>query len=107
MAAEDAEKADSSAKSAEVLAAAIEKQILPRHLLTRRAFENAVAVVMALGGSTNAALHLLAIASAAEVPLTLDDFEEIRARVPVLVRIETVRPLRRRRICIRSAASPS
>ena len=88
MAAEDAEKADSAAKSAEVLAAAIEKQILPRHLLTRKAFENAVAVVMALGGSTNAALHLLAIASAAEVPLTLDDFEEIRARVPVLCELK-------------------
>ena len=88
MAAEDAEKADSAAQSATVLAAAIEKQILPRHLLTRKAFENAVAVVMALGGSTNAALHLLAIASAAEVPLTLDDFEEIRARVPVLCELK-------------------
>src|SRR5207253_9686974 len=52
--------------------------------LTRKAFENAIAVVMAVGGSTNAVLHLLAIAHAAKVPLTLDDFEEVRGRVPVL-----------------------
>jgi len=84
MAAEDQEKADSAAESAEVLAAAIEKQILPRELLTRKAFENAIAVVMAVSGSTNAVLHLLAIAHAAGVPLTIDDFEEIRQRVPVL-----------------------
>src|SRR6185312_5594954 len=70
-------------KSAEVLAAAIKEEILPRHILTRKAFENAIAVVMAVGGSTNAVLHLLAIAHAAGVPLTLDDFEEIRERVPL------------------------
>ena len=52
--------------------------------MTRKAFENAIAVVMATGGSTNAVLHLLAIAHAAEVPLVLDDFEAIRARVPVI-----------------------
>ncbi len=84
MAAEDQEKADSAAESAAVLAAAIERQILPRDILTRKAFENAIAVVMAVGGSTNAVLHLLAIAHAAGVPLTIDDFEEIRQRVPVL-----------------------
>jgi len=84
MAAEDAEKADSAATSAAVLAEALEKQILPRQLLTRKAFENAIAVVMAVGGSTNAVLHLLAIAHAAQVELTLDDFERIRKRVPVL-----------------------
>src|SRR6266536_1889179 len=84
MAAEDQEKADSAAESAGVLATAIEKQILPRDILTRKAFENAIAVVMAVGGSTNAVLHLLAIAHAAGVPLTIDDFEEIRQRVPVL-----------------------
>ncbi len=84
MAAEDQEKAESAAESGAVLAAAIEKQILPRDLLTRNAFENAIAVVMAVGGSTNAVLHLLAIAHAAGVPLTIDDFEEIRQRVPVL-----------------------
>jgi dihydroxy-acid dehydratase len=84
MAAEDQQKADSAAESAEVLAAAIERQILPRDILTRKAFENAIAVVMAIGGSTNAVLHLLAIAHAAGVPLTIDDFEELRQRVPVL-----------------------
>src|SRR6185312_7283069 len=71
-------------KSAEVLAAAIKEQILPREILTRKAFENAIAVVMAVGGSTNAVLHLLAIAHAAGVPLTIDDFEEVRQRTPVL-----------------------
>ena len=84
MAAEDSEKAESAAKSAVVLAEAVRKQILPRQILTREAFENAIAVVMATGGSTNAVLHLLAIAHAAEVPLALDDFEAIRARTPVL-----------------------
>ena len=84
MAAEDEEKAGSAALSAEVLAGAVRRQILPRDILTRKAFENAVAVVMAVGGSTNAVLHLLAIAHAAGVPLALDDFEEIRARTPVL-----------------------
>jgi dihydroxy-acid dehydratase len=84
MAAEDEEKAESAFASAQVLAQAIEKRILPRQLLTRKAFENAIAVVMAVGGSTNAVLHLLAIAHAAGVKLSLDDFEEIRTRVPVL-----------------------
>ncbi len=84
MAAEDAEKADSAAQSAEALVQAIRRQILPRDLLTRRAFENAITVLMALGGSTNAVLHLPAIAHAAGVPLTLDDFEAIGRRVPVL-----------------------
>jgi dihydroxy-acid dehydratase len=84
MAAEDEEKAENATRSAEVLAAAVRREILPRQLLTRKAFENAIAVVMAVGGSTNAVLHLLAIAHAAEVPLALDDFETIRARVPVL-----------------------
>ena len=84
MAAEDAEKSDNAAASAAVLADAIDKQILPRALLTRNAFENAIAVVMAVGGSTNAVLHLLAIAHASQVELTLDDFERIRKRVPVL-----------------------
>jgi dihydroxy-acid dehydratase len=83
MAAEDDEKSDNAAASARVLAQAVEKQILPRQLLTREAFENAIAVVMAVGGSTNAVLHLLAIAHAAEVPLSLDDFERIRKRIPL------------------------
>ncbi|MGA9667288.1 MAG: dihydroxy-acid dehydratase [Gallionella sp.] len=84
MAAEDLEKAESTAKSAEVLVSAIRKQILPRRILTRKAFENAISVTMAVGGSTNAVLHLLSIAHAAEVSLTIDDFEAIRERVPVL-----------------------
>jgi dihydroxy-acid dehydratase len=84
MAAEAEEKAESAARSGAVLAEAIENRILPRDILTRKAFENAIAVVMAVGGSTNAVLHLLAIAHAAGVTLMLDDFEEIRARVPVL-----------------------
>ncbi|MBD1927028.1 dihydroxy-acid dehydratase [Trichocoleus sp. FACHB-90] len=84
MAAEDAEKADSAEKSAFVLVEAIKKQILPRQILTRQAFENAISVIMAVGGSTNAVLHLLAIANAVGVELTLDDFETIRAKVPVL-----------------------
>jgi dihydroxy-acid dehydratase len=84
MSAVDDEKAESAAKSAEVLADAIRHQRLPRQILTRKAFENAIAVTMALGGSTNAVLHLIAIAHSAEVPLTMDDFEAIRGRVPVL-----------------------
>lgn len=84
MAAVDEEKRLSAARSAEVLVGAIEKQIRPRDLITRKSLENAISVVMAVGGSTNAVLHLLAIAHAAEVNLTIDDFEEIRARVPVL-----------------------
>jgi dihydroxy-acid dehydratase len=84
MAAEDAEKAESAARSAEVLVQAIHKQILPAQLLTRRAFENAISVVIAVGGTTNAVLHLLAIAHAMRVDLTIDDFETISRRVPVL-----------------------
>ena len=84
MAAEDPEKADNAAESARVLVEAVKQQILPRQILTREAFENAIVVTMALGGSTNAVLHLLAIAHAADVPLAIDDFEEIRKRVPVL-----------------------
>ena len=84
VAAEDKEAGENAARSGAVLANAIQKQILPRDILTRKAFENAIGVVMAVGGSTNAVLHLLAIAHAAEVPLSLDDFAEIRGRVPVL-----------------------
>src|SRR5215813_1087053 len=84
MSAEDDEKKQSARQSARVLTEAIRKQLLPRQLLTRKSFENAIAVVMAVGGSTNAVLHLLAIAHAAQVPLALDDFAAIGARVPVL-----------------------
>jgi len=84
MAAEDEEKVVSAARSAEVLVDAVRRDRRPSAILTRPAFENAIAVVMALGGSTNAVLHLLAIARASQVPLTLDDFETVRQRVPVL-----------------------
>ncbi|HEV8509647.1 MAG TPA: dihydroxy-acid dehydratase [Gemmatimonadales bacterium] len=84
MAAEDAETAESAAHSASILFEAVRARRLPSQILTRDAFENAIAVVMALGGSTNAVLHLLAIAHTAGVPLTLQDFEDARERVPVL-----------------------
>lgn len=84
MAAEDKEKRASAARSAEVLVDAVRKQIRPRDIITRKSIENAIAVIMAVGGSTNAVLHFLAIAHAADVELDIDDFERIRARVPVL-----------------------
>lgn len=84
MANPDHEKTDSAAQSARVLVEAVRKNIKPRDIITRRSIENAVAVIMAIGGSTNAVLHYLAIAHAAEVAWTIDDFERIRRRVPVL-----------------------
>lgn len=84
MSAVDEEKRVSAARSAEVLADAIKQQILPRDIITRKSVENAIAVIMAVGGSTNAVLHLLAITHAADVTLTIDDFEQIRGKVPVL-----------------------
>lgn len=84
MSAIDEEKRVSAARSAEVLAQAIKQQILPRDIITRKSVENAIAVIMAVGGSTNAVLHLLAITHAADVALTIDDFEQIRGKVPVL-----------------------
>ena len=84
MAAEDEEKAESTEKSAFALVEAIRKQILPKQILTRKAFENAITVIMAVGGSTNSVLHLLAIANTIGVDLTIDDFETIRQRVPVI-----------------------
>ena len=84
MSADSDEVVENAGNAAKVLARAVRQQVLPRQLLTREAFENAIAVVMAVGGSTNAVLHLPAIAHAAGVKLTLDDFERIRERVPVL-----------------------
>lgn len=84
MAAEDDEKMESAAESAKVLAKAVQNNLLPSQIMTRKAFENAIAVVMATGGSTNAVLHLLAIAHSAKVELKIDDFETIRQKVPVL-----------------------
>ena len=74
----------STQAASEMFRRLVADDLRPRRILTREAFENAIAVVMAVGGSTNAVLHLLAIAHAAEVELTLDDFERIRQRVPVL-----------------------
>ena len=84
MASPDLEKADSAAQSAQVLVNAIRKNIKPRDIITRQSIENAVALVMATGGSTNAVLHFLAIAHAAEVAWNIDDFERVRKNVPVL-----------------------
>ena len=88
MAAEDEEKAESTEKSAFALVEAIKQQILPSQILTRKAFENAITVIMAVGGSTNSVLHLLAIANTIGVDLTLDDFETIRQRVPVICNLK-------------------
>jgi len=84
MASPDPEKADSAAQSARVLVEAVKNDLKPRDIITRKSIENAISLVMATGGSTNAVLHFLAIASAAEVGWTIDDFERIRQRVPVL-----------------------
>jgi dihydroxy-acid dehydratase len=84
MAAEDEEKAVSTEASAKVLVEAIRKQILPRDIITRQSIENAIAVVMAVGGSTNATLHFLAIAHAAGVEWSIDDYERMRQKVPVI-----------------------
>ena len=78
------EKANSAKESAKVLIEAIKKDLKPRDIVTRKAIENAVSVIMATGGSTNAVLHFLAMAHAAEVEWSIDDFERIRKQVPVL-----------------------
>jgi dihydroxy-acid dehydratase len=81
----DQEKVDSTAESARVLIEAVKNNLRPRDIITKKSIENAVSVIMAVGGSTNAVLHFLAIASAADVEWTIDDFERIRRKVPVLV----------------------
>ena len=78
------EKMNSAAESARVLIEAVKKDIKPRDIVTRKSIENAVAVIMATGGSTNAVLHFLAIAHAAGVEWTIDDFERVRVKTPVL-----------------------
>ena len=78
------EKVVSARESARVLVEAIRRNLKPRDIVTKQAIENAVAVIMATGGSTNAVLHFLAIAHAAEVDWTIDDFERMRKKVPVL-----------------------
>ena len=84
LASPDPEKADSAAQSAQALVHAVKEQVRPRDIVTRKSIENAVALIMATGGSTNAVLHFLAIAHAAGVKWTIDDFERIRKKVPVL-----------------------
>jgi len=84
MAAEDAEKLDSMERAAEVLVNAIKSDLKPRDIINRKSLENAVALVMATGGSTNAVLHFLAIARAAGVKWDIDDFERVGRRTPVL-----------------------
>jgi len=88
MANEDDEKTASAAESARVLVEAVKRNLRPRDIITRKSIENAVAVLMATGGSTNAVLHFLAIAHAAEVPWTIDDFERMRRKVPVLCNLK-------------------
>ena len=84
MASPDAEKADSAAASAVALVNAIRLNLRPRDIITRKSIENAASLIMATGGSTNAVLHFLAIAHAAQVRWTIDDFERVRRRVPVV-----------------------
>jgi dihydroxy-acid dehydratase len=84
MSAEDAEKRESAAASGRALIDCVKRELRPRAILTKKAFENGITVAMAIGGSTNAVLHLLAIAHAAGVALELDDFERIRERTPVI-----------------------
>ncbi len=81
-------KIDDCRQAGEAVMKLIEKDIKPRDILTREAFENAITVVIALCGSTNAVLHLLAIAKDAQVDLTLDDFNRIGANVPVLADVK-------------------
>ncbi|MBB3005687.1 dihydroxy-acid dehydratase [Cupriavidus alkaliphilus] len=88
MANPDQEKVDSAAESARVLVEAVKRDLKPRDIITRESIENAVALIMATGGSTNAVLHYLAIAHAAEVEWTIDDFERIRRKVPVLCNLK-------------------
>ena len=88
MASPDPEKADSAAQSARALVNAIKINLRPRDIITRKSIENAVALIMATGGSTNAVLHYLAIAHAAGVKWAIDDFERVRRKVPVLCELK-------------------
>lgn len=88
MANPDDEKVGSAAESARVLVEAVKRDLKPRDIITRQSIENAVSLIMATGGSTNAVLHYLAIAHAAEVEWTLDDFERVRLRVPVICNLK-------------------
>ena len=80
-----------------MLVNAIKNDLKPRDIVTRKSIENAVALIMATGGSTNAVLHYLAIAHAADVKWTIDDFERVRQQVPVLCDLKPSGALRRGR----------
>src|SRR5207247_3198038 len=82
--AEDPDKLDECLRAGAAIRILLERDIKPRDIMTRRAFENAMVVVMALGGSTNAVLHLIAMARAVEVKLSIDDFQRVSDRVPFL-----------------------
>ncbi|MBZ2209194.1 dihydroxy-acid dehydratase [Massilia soli] len=88
MANPDDEKVGSAAESARVLVEAVKRDLKPRDIITRASIENAVALIMATGGSTNAVLHYLAIAHAAEVEWTIDDYERMRRKVPVICNLK-------------------
>ena len=92
MASPDKEKAESAAASARVLVEAVRNDLKPRNIITRKSIENAIALVMATGGSTNAVLHYLAIANSAGVKWTIDDFERVRRKVPVLCNLKPSGP---------------
>ncbi len=82
--AEDPAKLDECLRAGAAIRVCLEKDIKPRDIMTREAFENAMVMVMAVGGSTNAVLHLIAMARSVEVPLTIDDFQKVSDRVPFL-----------------------
>ena len=88
MAAEDYEKELSAEKSAEILVNAIKKDIRPLDLMTKKSFENAISVIMAIGGSTNAVLHILAIANTAGIDINIEDFEKIRPAITRLLQTQ-------------------
>ncbi|HMC45966.1 MAG TPA: dihydroxy-acid dehydratase [Caballeronia sp.] len=88
MANPDEEKVTSAAESARVLVEAVKADLKPRDIITKKSIENAVALIMATGGSTNAVLHYLAIAHAAEVEWSIDDFERMRKKVPVICNLK-------------------
>jgi len=88
MANPDEEKVTSAAESARVLVEAVKADLKPRDIITKQSIENAVALIMATGGSTNAVLHYLAIAHAAEVEWSIDDFERMRKKVPVICNLK-------------------
>ena len=92
--AEDPAKLDECRRAGQAVPHLLERDLKPRDIMTRAAFENAMVVVMALGGSTNAVLHLIAMARSVDVPLTIDDFQAVSDRVPYPGRSQAQRPVR-------------